>query len=786
MSPSATHSEILEQYNLLLTLSLGAVYREVDLHIHTPGSRRDYKFHGQLYEKVPIEQVISEALAVGLYTKEQFAQSGIPQGEDKDRLMAELIVLTAARKGLSAIAITDHDTCDWYPKIVTAYEQLRKRFEQVKPLAIFPGVEITSSSQHHIIAIFDPPKWKESWEKLHSAIYDQETGESYKSESDVVDAIEACGAIAYLPHFDTAENFRDMFEGVTSSTKARVLKHKALLAIGFRQYEMHRIVRDELTRRGPYHREVPPAFIQDSDAHDIDEIGCRPVSLKLDTYTFTALKYALREPGSRVAPKHPPARVVPRFLGVAMSGGWFTNDRGWTRIRFSSGLSVIVGGRGTGKSTILKVMRAALNRFVDDKDEKLFLSSFTDILVFFEFEGEHCCAALSPSPDVYDIKSTSINEWVDTYWIYGNHLEEMDYTQWAAARKRLIPEVYSQSKLAQVASNPTGFEEFFDQLVCLRDGGQAYSDLLDREKQILLHLESLGRTFTNSFAQEKLTSLRQQLSETRRDIQIRRHEMIKLLNLRAKNRVKLELSLVDHRDALFEGLAWVARGAGHSSDADRFTSVAELLAPLDPTELTILLARGDHREILRQSGTAAISEKDLADALRFFTENVRYVAERALVLQEDYELRVLFNCSRDRGVRGDIWRPLQHLSYGQRAVAVTVLVTESNAEGSPAPLIIDQPEDSLDNAFLHDNLVRSLRRIKARRQVILVTHSPTIVAGADADQVICLSASDICGWVQRQGSLDNLKVQQFVVDTLEGTKDALLGRVLKYEAALDS
>ncbi len=55
------------------------------------------------------------------------------------------------------------------------------------------------------------------------------------------------------------------------------------------------------------------------------------------------------------------------------------------------------------------------------------------------------------------------------------------------------------------------------------------------------------------------------------------------------------------------------------------------------------------------------------------------------------------------------------------------------------PLVIDQPEDNLDNKSVYEILVKSLKKAKKRRQIIIVTHNPNLAVVADAEQIIHVS-----------------------------------------------
>ena len=77
------------------------------------------------------------------------------------------------------------------------------------------------------------------------------------------------------------------------------------------------------------------------------------------------------------------------------------------------------------------------------------------------------------------------------------------------------------------------------------------------------------------------------------------------------------------------------------------------------------------------------------------------------------------------------------------------MLAESNI-----PLVIDQPEDDLDNAFIFSAVVRVLRTIKERRQVILVTHNANIAVLGDAELLLPMKRDGDGGEVFNFGSVD--------------------------------
>ena len=128
------------------------------------------------------------------------------------------------------------------------------------------------------------------------------------------------------------------------------------------------------------------------------------------------------------------------------------------------------------------------------------------------------------------------------------------------------------------------------------------------------------------------------------------------------------------------------------------------------------------------------------------------------------------------------WQPLEDLSTGQKATAVLLLLLlESNA-----PLIVDQPEDDLDNRFITEGVVPRMREEKQRRQFIFSTHNANIPVLGDAELILGLSAAGEADGgrarvaPEHTGSIDSRKVRELVEEILEGGREAFEKRRRKY------
>ncbi len=128
------------------------------------------------------------------------------------------------------------------------------------------------------------------------------------------------------------------------------------------------------------------------------------------------------------------------------------------------------------------------------------------------------------------------------------------------------------------------------------------------------------------------------------------------------------------------------------------------------------------------------------------------------------------------------WQTLEALSTGQKATAVLLLLLLE----SEAPLVVDQPEDDLDNRFITEGVVPTMKNEKRKRQFVFSTHNANIPVLGDAELIVGLSTGiqneALQGRInERQvGSIDMLPVREMVEEILEGGKTAFEMRRQKY------
>ena len=117
---------------------------------------------------------------------------------------------------------------------------------------------------------------------------------------------------------------------------------------------------------------------------------------------------------------------------------------------------------------------------------------------------------------------------------------------------------------------------------------------------------------------------------------------------------------------------------------------------------------------------------------------------------------------------GTDFRPITQASAGQRSAAMLAFLLAHGEE----PLVLDQPEDDLDNHLIYDLVVRQIRENKLRRQIIVVTHNPNIVVNGDAEMLHALDFAQGQCMIRLSGSLQEEAMRAEVCRVMEGGLEA--------------
>ena len=233
------------------------------------------------------------------------------------------------------------------------------------------------------------------------------------------------------------------------------------------------------------------------------------------------------------------------------------------------------------------------------------------------------------------------------------------------------------------------------------------------------------------------------------------------------NRVQVEVTMAGNREPLEQLLREV--GGNLSAALDRLRTVEQLSLP----DLAQRCREGKEALMQRYGLPAGSSERIAQADLDLFMRI------------EELDLPATTKIELNTAPEGEppTWQTLEALSTGQKATAVLLLLLLE----SEAPLVVDQPEDDLDNRFITEGVVPIMRQEKRHRQFVFSTHNANIPVLGDAELILGLTAAGEGSGegqakiaTEHMGSIDSKPVRELVEEILEGGRDAFEMRRSKY------
>lgn len=433
------------------------------------------------------------------------------------------------------------------------------------------------------------------------------------------------------------------------------------------------------------------------------------------------------------------------------------------------------------------------SRTVDD-DLRAHEKSLTDAKFRLSFYEEHDVASKLVRQVAFDNDDAKLNDLIETASSYTEALSQFITEQ----RGNLAREVGYES-----AQNADVFEEV-DRLY------RRLIKVLDRLMIVERHARAVIWRFGRSRSQlearraalkEEFASVERQLSEElqgagaaaispdeyknlRRSITQAKNQ-IKKLREEGINRRKLHTKLTEEITALNE--LW----------RSEFQIISSALSSINASQDSLRIKaefKGDKTAFLKQlvdvCKGSRIRESTLAmiaDAYRDFAtlykglEHAKTIVGKSGDTFEEYILSGLEDVITHQvpnkytiEYRG---KELKHHSLGQRASALMLFILSQHDHDV---VIIDQPEDDLDNQTIYEDVITLVCRLKPEMQFIFATHNPNIPVLGDAEQVVACKYAD-AGITFSVGSIDSPAVQQHVIDIMEGGEEAFRKRRQIYE-----
>lgn len=298
----------------------------------------------------------------------------------------------------------------------------------------------------------------------------------------------------------------------------------------------------------------------------------------------------------------------------------------------------------------------------------------------------------------------------------------------------------------------------------------AYGELVQRRQTIEQRLQELGER------KKQVDELKKQAAETIQRLLLIRRELTSLRQkfledvLSENQYVKIQVTPYGAKETVEEEFRRLIQREGGGFEKDIGSPDGEgLLSNLYVTNDNAETIEANLKDIKTTIKSLVAGQPDMATLKdqRFATHIKKLTPEAIdrldLWFPED-SLDVQYSTTGD----GQRFRSIQEGSPGQKTAALLAFLLSYGDE----PLILDQPEDDLDNHLIYDLIVTQLREVKSNRQVIVVTHNANIVVNGDAELVVSLAVRG--GETQKdcEGSLQEKTVRETICAVMEGGRRA--------------
>ncbi len=291
-----------------------------------------------------------------------------------------------------------------------------------------------------------------------------------------------------------------------------------------------------------------------------------------------------------------------------------------------------------------------------------------------------------------------------------------------------------------------------------------------------------NRTKVVTELSRKRKAVLDELSSIRADRSAQFELSLKSLNKRLSGKLKLTVKPEADRAPVIQFLL----GCKLENVGEARLSWVREADDFSPVKLAEMVRQ--YAEIRRDGNLSAIGVEHIEISMHF-TENwkmtqtvidalSRLTTEQLLQLEE-IELPGLISIELNTAHEGvETFRPLDKLSTGQQCTAILHLLLLQNFD----PLLMDQPEDNLDNAFIADRIVTELRSAKIARQFIFATHNANIPVFGDAEWIGVFEVQEGQSKMpaESQGAIDVTQIRDKAANILEGGKIAFNQRKAKY------
>lgn len=287
----------------------------------------------------------------------------------------------------------------------------------------------------------------------------------------------------------------------------------------------------------------------------------------------------------------------------------------------------------------------------------------------------------------------------------------------------------------------------------LSDLGVQQSQLLATQSAVTDRIRRLES------ARRRRDAVVDQLDAAREARFVARQAVVDELNRLLGPRLRIDLQRYGQPSGYQDALLAALRGSGL-----QYNTLAPFLSKtVSPRELVSLVEQGDATRLAQLAHLTPDRASRVVDHLREEPLELLLTAP----VEDDVELLLL---------DGAAYKSSNELSTGQRCTVVLPVILSHPGQ----VVIVDQPEDNLDNGFIVDTVVRSIKERSATAQTILATHNANIPVLGEASRVVYLGSTGQRGYVRAQADLEDPAIVEGITTVMEGGIEAFQLRAQFY------
>lgn len=841
-------------------------YKKCEFHIHTPASncyrfkeykaKQDEDMEGKYrYEDLTIEEVIEYCQECGYLSDdkvnelienlewyestkyiEELKMKKIPFNSLKEYLVYMAIAYKLNKEHIEVAVISDHNTVKGYNKLQFALNQYHDenfgRKSDVTRVELILGVEISCSDRNHLMVIYDANEIMILQKYLSEIIMDEKLG-TYFDTRKVIEDLEKYKAITYISHINTSKLFG------TGVYKKALFYRKGFIGFGVSNLDT---IEREKDRIKNFKSDVENlAVIYEGDSHCINEIGKKNCWVKLSKVNFKSMSKAFLNHNICICNKKP-EKTSKYIRGMVIDPGRYgflrrskdSSELNLLALNFSSDLNCIIGGRGTGKSTILNILEIIFSQQTDNLKILDFISKHKSIYIVFEVNDkeylmEFICQSsyrysYNEQPQLLkraytkekkangDIYYKLKPHWYNVYEVKNlglkNTYKQVNEYHVPYILKDVFRRGYNINKLVNKISS----DNIGDYIAEVVTYGIDYEDI----SSYIRELQGQNNLKFQKYLREHLNKIISMINERKKKFAI----VTDKFNSENSSILRIEYSPISRVDVYFDLFLRIFDISEHSYASQYVGNTyltwyevqnyfEQLIKRVNYFELLDMLLNKKYSKMEKFIDISSVHDKDITykevnkglneitseNIKNIYTDIFNRVKKNRLLLEESIikcfkvldKFNIEFNINNKEDVVSpqNIFKRVEELSLGQQVAALLTFVFKFGIIANDnTPLLIDQPEDNLDNTYIYRTLVDSLKAIKNNRQVVIVTHSSTIVTNADAEEVIVMNSINNRGWVEKSGYPSEPVITRHIINYLEGGEESFKHKMNTYNTII--